>query len=248
MDKAIPIGNLAPAFNEIFYGRKKGPVFLDYQVELAGVQDEEAGTEEPGEILLYPDMLKKRIAASADLLMLIPLVFQVLPSEKDIADGALPVVIAIDPDTGDQDLFGRSALNDNGYFDLITSFGFDINIKNIAGLNAGKLYLQNKAPAVPLNEIPESETPEGETPEMPEDETRDGKFKKLIVDFAGAKNTLSLTSGDLEEIRGMIWPFIPQVSIEFERGKVLRIERNFNLELQSVTIKAGGEYTFETGL
>jgi hypothetical protein len=272
MDKAIPIGNLAPAFNEVFFGRKNGPVFMDYQVELVDITEQNEGgqSEDKGAILLYPDMLKKRIVASADLLILVPMVFQALPPDHDAADGALvvedsvpPVVITIDPDTGNQDLFGRAGLHDKGYLDLITSFGFDVNIKNMAGLSAGKLYLQNKAPAVPQNEIPqneipkseiaesetpEDETPEDESPEKPDDETRDGKFKKLIVDFSSPKNNLSLTSGDLEEIKGMIWPFIPQVSIEFERGEVLRIERNFNLELQSVTIKAGGEYTFETGL
>jgi hypothetical protein len=219
MEKAIPLGNFAKALNDVFTGRKEGPLFFDYAVELAKVPGEEEGAEEPGEILLYPDILKKRIVASADLLALIPLVFQ---ADPEAAEGS-PVVVTIESDLEDEDLFQRKAPDDNEYFDMITSFGFDIVVDQVAGLDTGTLYLENKT------------------------DVKEQQYRLPLFDFANPRNNLSLDSAEVKKIKA-IWPFVPQASIEFERGAVVRIERNFNIKLQSVTVRAGGEYTFETGL
>jgi hypothetical protein len=218
-EKAIPLGNFVGALNDVLTGGKEGPLFFDYTVELAKVPGEEEGTEEPGEILLYRGMLEKKIVASADLLIIVPLVFQANPD----ADEGSPVVVTIDPDLEDEDLFGRKDPDDNEYFDMVASFGFDIAVKNAAGLNAGKLFLENKTDVKKL------------------------QYRLPIIDFANLRGNLSLDSAEVEKIKA-IWPFVPQASIEFERGAVVRIERNFNIELQSVTVKLEGEYTFETGL
>ncbi|MDR0598277.1 MAG: hypothetical protein LBG14_07200 [Treponema sp.] len=215
-DKAIPLGNFADALNQALLGKKEGPLFFDYKVKLADIPGE-TGAEEPGEILLYPEMLKKRLLVSVDLLLLFPLILQADP-------GALsPVVLAIAPDAGEGDLFQRKGPEDGGYLDMITSFGFDIALRNVAGLNVGKFFLENKT----------------------EDENL--KYRMPIVDLADLGGNLSLDSGEMEKIKG-IWPFVPQIAIEFEPGARVQIERNFNIGLQSVTLKAGGEYTFETGL
>jgi hypothetical protein len=219
-NKAIPLGNFAKALGDVLSGEKKGPLFLRYEVGLTGGPGEENGEEneaKPGEILLYPEMLTKKIAASVDLLMVIPLILKANSQDA-------PVTITIAPDLGDADLFQRKNPDDNEYFDMISSFGFDIAIKNMAGLNAGKVFLENKIDVKKL------------------------RYRLPLVDFANPLNNhLSLDGGEMEKIKAL-WPFIPQVSIEFEPDTVLRIERNFNIELQSITVKAGGEYTFETGL
>jgi hypothetical protein len=219
-NKAIPIGNLAKVFNENLASEKD--LYFDYTVELSRISKDD-GSSEPGEILLYPDMLEKRIAVSVDLLIVVPLKFMAIQTDPDNPDA--PVVITIDPDLGNDDLFGRKNPDDNEYFDLVKSFGFDINIKNLAGLSAGRFFLKTKTGG----------------------ESNYYKTSMPIIDFSRSQNKFSLDSGELEKIKG-IWPFIPQVSVEFEPGEVVRIERNFNIELQSITIKAGGEYTFETGL
>jgi hypothetical protein len=219
MEKAISLGNFAAALNEALSGKKKGPLFFKYEVDL-NVPGEEEGTKEPGEILLYPDMLNKKIAVSVDLLLVVPLIFQ---AGSGVEKGA-PVIVTIAPDLGDEDLFQRKGPDDNEYFDMVTSFGFDISAKNVAGISSGKLFLENKADVKKL------------------------KYRLPIVDFTGLSgNHLSLGSGELEKNKA-IWPCIPPVSVEFESGDEVRIERNFNIELQSITVRAGGEYTFETGL
>jgi hypothetical protein len=219
-DKAIPLGNFAEAFNEALIGGKEGPLYFEYTVELANVPGENEGTEEPGEILLYPEMLRKKIVFSVDLLLIIPLKFQANP---DAGEG-VPVVMTIDPDLGDEDLFGREGPDDNEFFDMVTSFGFDLAIKNVAGLSAGKFFLENKSDVKKL------------------------KYRLPLLDFANPHSSnFFLDSGEMEKIKS-IWPFIPQVALEFTSGDVVRIERNFNIELQSITVKADGEYTFETGL
>jgi hypothetical protein len=216
-DKAIPLENLTEEFNEALKGTSKRgkELFFEYTVELVDIKDQnEAGqTEDKGAILLYPDMLKKRLVASVDLLMIVPLIF-----EADTGGATM----TIEPDTDDEDLFRRADPDDNEYFDMVTSFGFDINVKNVAGLSSGQLFLKNKT-------------------------GNEEQKKWLVVDFAKPHNHLSLNSEDLKTIRDQ-WPFIPQALIEFEGGEVVRLERSFNIELQSVTIRAGGEYTFETGL
>ncbi|MDR1249688.1 MAG: hypothetical protein LBK63_10330 [Treponema sp.] len=216
-DKAIPIGNLAEVFNKRLAGEKD--IYFDYTVELSGIPDNINGEREPGEIMLYPDMLEKKIVASADLLIVLPLKFKALQTDPD---PAVPVVVTIAPDLGDEDLFGRKGPEDNEYFDLVKSLGFDINIKNLAGLSAGKFFLESKTGGKPY------------------------RTSAPIVDFSKPKNKFSLGSEELNEIKA-IWPFVPRVSIEFKPGEDVRIERNFNIGLQSITIKAGGEYTFETG-
>jgi hypothetical protein len=218
-DKAIAIGNLAEVFNKNLIGAKD--LYFEYTVELSSIPDNENGLQEPGEIMLYPDMLKKRVLVSADLLIVLPLKFKALQTDPD---AAVPVVVTIAPDLGDEDLFQRKSPDDNEYFDMVKSLGFDINIKNLAGLNAGKFFLESKTGGEP------------------------GYYRTSmpIVDFSSPQNQFSLGEEEMEEIKA-IWPFVPRVSIEFEPGEELRIERNFNIELQSITIKAGGEYTFETG-
>jgi hypothetical protein len=216
-DKAIPLGNLAKALNETLTGRQEGPLFFEYTIELADIPGEEAGKEEPGEILLYPDMLNKKVVVSLDILMLFPMVLQADPG----AEG--PLILSLGPDLGEEDLFRRAGPDDNEYFDRITSFGFSVVTKNVAGLRAGKLFLENETDVKKL------------------------KYRLPIVDFTNPRSDLSLDAGELEKIQA-IWPFIPRMLLEFERGDVLRFERNFNIELRSITVKAGGEYTFETGL
>jgi hypothetical protein len=211
---AIPIDNLAVELNKRFGGKD---LFFEYKVALARVPGEDWGEGEPGEILLYPAMFEKKIVVSVDMLIIIPLAFQ---ADKDKEEGA---VMTIDPDLGDKDLFGRSSVDDDGFFDMVTSFEFNIAIKNAAGLSAGKLFLENKT---------DSEEP---------------KYELLVIDFAEPRNNLSLDSGKMEDIRKQ-WPFIPQASIRFEPGATVRIERGFNIGLQSVSVRVGGEYTFETGL
>jgi hypothetical protein len=212
-DKAIPLGKLAEALNGTLFGGKEGPLFFDYKIELSSLN----GEDEDGEILLYPEMLKKKIVASVDILMLVPMIFQANPAAEK------PVAITFDPDLGGEDLFRRKTPEDNAYFDMVTSFGFDIVVKNGSVLSAGKLFLENKT---------DDENP---------------KYRLPIVDFTGTRNNLILDSAEMEKIKA-IWPFIPRMSIEFNSGQVVRIKRNFNIELQSVTVRAGGEYTFETGL
>jgi hypothetical protein len=218
-DKAIPIGNLAKVFNENLIGGKD--LYFEYTVKLSNASNDKSGSLEPEEIRLYPEMLEKRIAVSVDLLIVVPLQFMAIP---DPGNPEAPVVITIDPDLGDDDLFGRTSGDDNEYFDLVKSLGFDINIKNLAGLSAGRFFLENKT----------------------DKESNYYRTSRPIIDFSNTQNKFSLDSGELETIKG-IYPFTPQVAIEFDPGKVVRIARNFNIELQSITIKAGGEYTFETG-
>jgi hypothetical protein len=250
MDKAIPLGNVAQILNEILFGRQSGPLFLSYTMELVPLAGQSGTAGEPGEILIYPEMLTKRIVAFADLLLLIPLTFQADPAGSDKED-APPVVVSFAPDTGEEDLFRRAGPGDKGYLDLITSLEFDLAIKNVTGLHAGKLFLENRVLdyAVPKHETPESVSAGGEAPgnETPEEKPGGGTFSRLIVDFANPRQSLSLTSEDLETIKG-IWPFIPQLAIHLTSGEVLRIERNFAIELESITLKAGGEFIFETGL
>jgi hypothetical protein len=221
MDKAIPIGNMAKVFNENLIGEKD--LYFDYTVKLSSIPDEgsESLKEASGEIILYPDMLKKRVQASVDMLIVVPLIFKALQTDPD---PAVPVVVTIAPDLGDDDLFGRKSSDDNEYFDMVKSLGFDINIKNLAGLSAGRFFLENQT---------------GE-------ESSRYRTSAPIIDFSKPQNKFSLGGEELETIKA-IWPFVPQLSIEFEPGEEVRIERNFNIELQSITIKAGGEYTFETG-
>jgi hypothetical protein len=237
-DKAIPLGNLAEVFNKHLLGEKD--LYFDYTVDFYTPKNEDGSdmknedgsdmllypdpewedeSREPGEIILYPNMLEKRIAVSADLLIVLPLKFTVLQTDPD---PDVPVVVTLAPDLGDGDLFGRQSPDDNEYFDMVKSLGFDLNIKNLAGLNAGRFFLESKTGGEPY------------------------RTSAPIVDFSHPQNTFSLGSEELETIKG-IWPFIPRVAIEFEPGKDVLIERNFNIELQSITIKAGGEYTFETG-
>jgi hypothetical protein len=210
---------LAKALNEALTGRKKGPLFFTYTVELADVSGEAEGTREPGELLLYPAMLEKKIAASADLLIVLPLAFEADPHAKE------PVALTIDPGGGNGDLFGRAGPEDNGFFDQIGSLGFSLAVKNMAGLRAGTLFLQNKTDVKKL------------------------RYRLPVVNFdpAGPPGSFSLGSEDIEQIKA-IWPFVLQASLEFKAGDIVRIERNFNIELQGLTIKAGGEYAFETGL
>jgi hypothetical protein len=159
-----------------------------------------------------------------DILIVVPLKFRVFQTDLD---PEAPVVVIIDPDLED-DLFGRASDDDNEYFDMVKSLGFDINIKNLAGLSAGKFYLESKT--------------EREPPEPPVYY----RISTPILDFSNpSQNRFSLSDEDLEAVKAM--PFKPRVAIEFKPGEKVEIERNFNIELQSVTIKAGGEYTFETG-
>jgi hypothetical protein len=216
---AIPIYNLAKALNEGFGGKD---LFFEYEVNLTSIPEEDGGDGKGGEILLYPAMFEKKIAVSVDMLIIVPLVFQA----DSKAEG--PIVMIIDPDV-DEDLFQRSSVNDNEYFDMVTSFGFNANIKNAAGLSAGQVFLETKTTV--------SDDAGGEKPE----------YELFLFDFAEPRKNLSLDSAELENIK-KIWPFIPQASIRFEPGAMVRIERGFNIELQSVSVRAGGEYTFETGL
>jgi hypothetical protein len=215
-NKDIPIGKLAEVFNKNLIGEEN--LYFEYTMELSSLPDHEDGAQEPGEIILYPEMLEKRVLVSVDLLIVLPLKFTVLQTDPD---PAVPMVVIIAPDLGDGDLFGRTSRDDNEYFDLVKSLGFDVNIKNLAGLNAGRFFLESK---------------NGE----------DYYRTPAILDFSNPQNKFSLGSEDLEKIKA-IYPFIPRVSVEFDPGKVVRIQRNFNIELQSITVKAGGEYTFETG-
>jgi hypothetical protein len=219
--KAIPLKHLAETLNEALVGGKEGPVYFEYEMELASVPGEEEGTKETGEILLYKDMLEKKIVASVDLLILMPMIFKAYPG-PDAAEGA-PVTVIFNPDLGDEDMFGRKTPDDNEFFDMVTSFGFNIAAKNIAGLSAGKLFLENTTDVKKL------------------------KYRLPLLDFANHRGNVSLGGGEMEKIKA-IWPFVPRVAIEFEPGEEVRIQRNFNIELQSITVKAGGEYTFETGL
>jgi hypothetical protein len=226
-DKAIPIGNLAKVFNENL-GEKD--LYFDYAVQLSSFSNKDPGSPGPEELLLYPEMLEKRIVVSVDLLIIVPLVFTPLQTDPDAGPGA-PVTITIDPDLGDKDLFGRKSKNDNEYFDLVKSLGFDINIKNLAGLSAGKFYLESGTSGEPNYY----------------------KTSAPIIDFSNPQHKFSLDSGELEKLKSPeIHPFVPRVVVEFmpdAQNKFPKVEiaRNFNIELQSITIKAGGEYTFETG-
>jgi hypothetical protein len=220
---AIPLGNLASALNRRF-GEKD--LFFEYSVALTSIPEADGGDGEDGEILLYPAMFEKKIVVSVDMLLIVPLVFKAKHEAE--AEAEDPIVMIIDPDV-DEDLFQRTSATDNGYFDMVTSFGFNINIKNAAGLNAGRLFLETKTT---VTDDDGNEKPEYELP---------------VFDFAEPRNNLSLGGDDLEKIKA-IWPFIPQASIRFDPGAMLRIERGFNIELQSVTLRVGGEYTFETGL
>jgi hypothetical protein len=185
-------------------------------VELAGVPGEEGG----GEILLYPAMLEKKIVVSVDLLIIVPLVFLAAPASE--ADSEDTVRINIDPDLGGKDLFQRAGPDDNEYFDMVTSFGFNVNLKSM-GLNSGQLFLENKTDA------------------------EDQQYELPVFDFAEPRNSLSLDGAEMEKIK-KIWPFIPRASIRFERGEKIEIGRGFNIELQSMSVRVGGEFTFETGL
>jgi hypothetical protein len=213
---AIPLGNLASELNKNFGGKD---LFFEYSVELTGIPEEDGGDGgEDGEILLYPVMFEKKIVVSVDMLLIVPLIFQakIEPGTEE------PIVMTIDPDV-DGDIFQRANAGDNGYFDMVTSFGFNVATKNAAGLSAGQLFLENKT------------------------DVEEQKYELLVFDFAEPRNNLSLDGDKLEKIKE-IWPFIPQASIRFAPGAIVRIERGLNIKLQSVTLRAGGEYTFETGL
>jgi hypothetical protein len=187
---------------------EQAELFFKYKVELAG--------GEQGEILLYPAMLEKTLKASADLLMLLPMRFKVEPHESED-----PVIIEIDADLGDEDLFGRGT-GDDSFFENIKFLGFEIASRNAMGLSAGKLYLENK----------------------PGDSDGDKEvFRREILDFAGG-GSLLLDGNDLIENN----PFIPNLSLEFEYGDTVEMERNFAIKLQSITVRVGGEYTIDTGL
>jgi hypothetical protein len=218
--KAIPLGHLAEEFNKNLLGGKD--LYFEYEITLASVKDDEAGNHIPGEIILYPEMLNKKVVASADLLMVLPLRFRARQPNTDTPEA--PVTIVIAPDLGDGDLFGRGSPTDNGFFDFVTSLGFDTSIKNMLGLKTGAFYLESKT---------------GGDPDY-------YRVPSPILDFTKPQNRFTLGSGEMETIKG-IYPFIPQVAVEFAPGAELAIQRNFNIELQSITVKASGEYTFETG-
>jgi hypothetical protein len=119
---------------------------------------------------------------------------------------------------GDADLFGRGE-GDNSYFDNIKFLGFDIASKNIVGLSAGQIYLEN-----------------GNT---------NGTFEpQPILNLAGGGSSLLL---DEETLRANN-PFIPKLTIRFKRDDAVEIERGFSIKLESITVRAGGEYSFDTGL
>jgi hypothetical protein len=216
-DKGIPIENLGPALNRVFSGEKGGSsLSFRYNVELASVENK--GIKEPGEILLYPAMLEKTVKTSADLLMLVSMKFQVKPHRPDNSEA--PVILEIDADLGDEDIFGRGE-GDNGFFDNIKFLGFEISSKNAIGLSAGKLYLENTH----------------------SNNGAQGAFRREIFDFVKGGNLL-LNKEDLMENN----PFIPKLSLEFKYGDTVEVGQSFAIKLQSITVRVGGEYTFETGL
>jgi hypothetical protein len=218
-DKAIPIRNLAKVFNEA--NSNGEDMFFEYTVKLISRSGEIDLGEVPlsPDIELSPDIFARKVVVSADLLMIIPLKFLVVQTDPDT-----PVVMSIDPDVGG-DLFGRSGPDDNEYLDMFTSFEFNISTKNLAGLKTGKFFMENKNG----------------------DEALEHLRLGPIIDLVNPKNRFYLDSGKLEEIKAT-WPFSPQILIEFQDGEIVEIERYFNIELQSITVKADGEFTFETGL
>jgi hypothetical protein len=122
----------------------------------------------------------------------------------------------------DADLGGEDLFgrgeDDDGFFENIKFLGFEIASKNAIGLSAGKLFLENKQSN---NEV----------------------FRREIFDFAAGGNLFL----DEEELKNNK-PFIPNLSLEFKHGDTVEVERSFAIKLQSITVKVGGEYTFETGL
>jgi hypothetical protein len=218
-NKAIPLGHLAEEFNQHLIGGKN--LYFDYTVKLSSAPIDEDENRVPEEIILYPEMLNKKVVASADLLMVLPLRFEVQPNPDP--HSADPVTIVIDPDLGDGDLFGRSGWGgDIEFFEFVTSLRFDTSINNMLGLDVGEFYLQNKKGEY------ESRTP--------------------ILDFSNKNNSFFLDNAEIEKIKAESeYPFVPQIAVKFKPYDVLRIQRNFNIELQSITVKASGEYTFETG-
>jgi hypothetical protein len=225
-NKAIPIGNLAEVFNKNLIGEEN--LYFEYTVKLSSLSDNEDGSQKPGEIILYPEMLTKRVLASVDLLMVLPLRFRTIQTGPD---PEAPVTISIASDLVGGDLFGRSGPEDNGFFDFVTSLGFDTSINNMAGLNVGTFFMQAEYEKEPgVFEIYRIPTP--------------------VLDFSKIEtktpNRFTLDSEVMEKIKS-IWPFNPEVVVEFPPDRVVRFYQNFNIELQSITVKASGEYTFETG-
>jgi hypothetical protein len=131
-----------------------------------------------------------------------------------------PVIIAIPSNVGDSDLFGRPQ-NDNGYFDNIKFLGFDITSRNVLGLKKGAIYLEN----------------EKNNPDRPFE-------PQPIFNLAGGGSSLFLD----EEMLRANNPFIPKLTVRFEHGDAVEIERGFSIGLESITVRAGGEYSFDTGL
>jgi hypothetical protein len=214
LEKGIPL-NLAGALNAVLSGEKTGKLSFEYKVELAGELNAETGEKEDGEILLYPSMLEKTIKASADLLILVPLKFEALGSENQDT-----VKIDIPAGLGNSDLFGRTE-NDNGYFDYIKFLGFDITSKNVLGIKAGEIYLEN------------------------EKNSTDRPFEpQPIFNLAGGGSSLFLD----EELLKANNPFVPKLSIRFKPGDIVEIDRDFSISLESITVRVGGEFPFDTGL
>jgi hypothetical protein len=213
-EKGLPLENLAKALNAALIGDdgKKGPLSFEYKVRLTPLKKE--GTDE--EILLYRNMIDKKIVVSVDLVALVPMIFRADPN----APG--PVAISFGPDL-EGDLFGRQGGDDNSYFDRITSFGFDMAVKNGSVLSAGKVFLEN------ITTVEEQ------------------KYSLPLLDFTGPRSRVTLGGEDIEKIKA-IWPFVPRLSVELEPDTPVQIKQDFKVELQSVTLRAGSEFEFETGL
>jgi hypothetical protein len=214
--KAIPMKDLGAALNRVLSGEKKERLFFDYTATLAGNLDEATGEVEDGEILLYPSILEKTLKVSADLLIIVSMKFKASPYKLDESNNL--VIVDINSDLGNSDLFGRTP-NDNGYFDDIKFLGFDITSKNVLGLKAGEIYLENGHER--------------------------GSFKpQPIFNLAGGSSSLFLNEDELKANN----PFIPKLSIRLKPGDTVEIERGFSVKLESITVRVGGEHTFDTGL
>jgi hypothetical protein len=123
-------------------------------------------------------------------------------------------IVLKDINLGSGDFFGRSGPEDNSIFDTVSSIALEISLRNQSGISMGEVKLVNKLGT-------------------------DDEFSIPILDLSKQDQIIV---PDLEELK-RVYPFAPQVVIEFPSGKSLQIDRGCSIGVNSISVKAGVEQT-----
>jgi hypothetical protein len=199
--------DLKGVLNSVLSGTNTGELYFEYDIALLG-----AG--QTG-IVVTPDIFDEegKLTVTVDIILELPL--SLVAAEQE--NGGPTQIILEDIDLGSEDLFGRSSASDNSFFDMVSSFEFEISLRNLTGISMGKVKL--------VNNLGDPDT----------------EYSIPIVDLS---KPVQKIAPNIEELK-KIYPFIPKVVIEFDSGRSLQIDRGCSIGVNSISVKAGVEQTIK---